>query len=64
MNSQIQSRDKLQKRICFRPVVLNRWSADRFRSALAFPPVRNNLFQFYTLKRRYQFRSKRVSKEY
>ena len=27
-------------------------------------PVRNNLFQFYTLKKRYQFRIKTVSKEY
>ena len=48
----------------YRPVVLNRWSADRCRSALAFLPVHNNLFQFYTLKRCYQFRIKTVLKEY
>ena len=73
------------------PVVLNRWSADRYRfttiliyviliyvkspalanakanadrSALAFLPVHNNLLQFYTLKRRYQFKIKTISKEY
>ena len=54
----------LRKQYYSIPLVLNRWSADRYRSALAFLPVRNNLFQFYTLKRRYQFRIKTVSKEY
>ena len=44
-------------------MVLNRWSADRCRSALFFQPVRNNLFQFHTLKRRYQFRSSHINSE-
>ena len=42
----------------YRSVVLNR------RSALAFVPVRNNLFQFYSLRRPYEFRSRTISEKY
>ena len=40
------------------PVVLNR------RSVLAFLPVRNTLFEFYSLGRPYVFKSRTMSEEY
>ena len=45
-------------------VVLDRRSADRCQSTLAFVPVRNNLFPFYTLRRFDKFRSRAVLEEY